>query len=103
MAKLVEAGKLTKAESRNHPKSNLLIRTIGNDETIKVDTFRVTLKKGGTLLLCSDGLWGDVTDDEIHRVSTQEENTAAVGECLVEMANKNGGKDNITVVVVKAL
>ena len=103
VAKLVEAGKLTKEDARNHPKSNLLIRTIGNDEMIKVDTFRVPLKKGGTLLLCTDGLWGDVTDDEIHRVCTLEENTTAVGDFLVEMANDNGGKDNITVVVVKAL
>lgn len=102
VAKLVEAGRLTKEEARNHPKSNLLIRTIGNDETIKVDTFRVSLKKGGMLLLCTDGLWGDVTDEEIHRVCTMEDNTSAVGDSLVEMANKNGGKDNITVVVVKA-
>ncbi|HYA86123.1 MAG TPA: Stp1/IreP family PP2C-type Ser/Thr phosphatase [Nitrospirota bacterium] len=103
VAKLVEAGKLTKEEARNHPQSNLLIRTVGNDETIKADTFRVSLKKGGTLLLCTDGLWGDVTDDEIHRVCTLEENARAAGDRLVEMAKEHSGKDNITVVVVKAL
>jgi PPM family protein phosphatase len=103
VAKLVEAGKLTKEEARNHPKSNLLIRTIGNDETIKVDTFYFSLKKGGTLLLCTDGLWGEVPDDEIHRVCNLEEKSTVVGDWLVEMANENGGKDNITVLVVKAL
>jgi serine/threonine protein phosphatase PrpC len=102
VAKLVEAGKLTKEEARNHPKSNLLIRTIGTDETTKVDTFRVSLKKGGTLLLCTDGLWGDVTDDEIHRGCTLQD-TTAVGDRLLEMAMENGGKDNITAVVVKVL
>lgn len=103
VAKLVEAGKLTKEEARNHPKSNLLIRTIGTDETIKVDTFRVSLKKGGMLLLCTDGLWGDVMDDEIHRVCTLKEDPIAIGDRLVEMAKENGGKDNITAVVVKVL
>ncbi len=103
VAKLVEAGKLTKEEARNHPKSNLLIRTIGNDETIKVDTFRVLLKKGGMLLLCTDGLWGDVMDDKIHKVCTEGDNTTAIGDCLVAMANMNGGRDNITVLVAKAV
>lgn len=101
VAKLVAAGKLTKEEARNHPKSNLLFRTIGNDETVTVDTFRVPLKKGGTLLLCTDGLWGDVADEEIQWVCAQEQDSVAAGDWLVDIATENGGKDNITAVVVK--
>jgi serine/threonine protein phosphatase PrpC len=101
VAKLVEAGKLTKEEARVHPKSNLLYRTIGSSEEIIVDTFRIPVKKKGTLLLCSDGLWGEVTDDEIHRVCSAESDVQAIGVKLAEMANENGGKDNITAVVVK--
>lgn len=103
VAKLVAAGKLTKEEARNHPKSNILIRTIGTDKTVKVDTFRVPLKKGGTLLLCTDGLWGDVMDDEIRWVCTREDDSVAAGDWLVDIAKENGGKDNITAIVVKVL
>jgi serine/threonine protein phosphatase PrpC len=103
VAKLVSAGKLTKEEARGHPRSNLLYRTIGNDEIVKVDTFQVALKKGGCLLLCSDGLWGEVADEEIHKVLTAGHDAKTVCARLVRMANDNGGKDNITAVVVKVL
>jgi serine/threonine protein phosphatase PrpC len=103
VAKLVAAGKLTKEEARNHPKSNLLYRTIGNEEIVKVDTFQVALKKGGSLLLCSDGLWGEVADEEIHKVFNAGSDAKTACARLVQMANKNGGKDNITAVVVKVL
>jgi PPM family protein phosphatase len=101
VAKLVAMGKLTKEEARNHPKSNLLYRTLGTDENIKVDTFKVDLKKCGNLMLCTDGLWGEVSDEKIHRVFISSKNARSASEELVRMANSQGGKDNITAVVVK--
>ncbi len=101
VAKLVAAGKLTKEEARNHPKSNLLYRTVGTDETVKVDTFRIGLKKGGNLLLCTDGLWGEVPDENIHKVCAGEKDAKKACARLVQMAKENGGKDNITAVVVR--
>jgi protein phosphatase len=103
VAKLVAAGQLTKEEARNHPRSNLLYRTIGNDETVKVNTYRVALTRGGTLLLCSDGLWGEVDEREIHRICAREERTDLICARLVQMANANGGKDNITVIAAKVI
>jgi PPM family protein phosphatase len=103
VAKLVAAGKLTKEEARNHPKSNLLFRTIGTDQTVKVDTVCVKLKKGGTLLLCTDGLWGEVTDEDMHRICTGEKDVVSTGTKLVGLANENGGKDNITAIVARVL
>ncbi len=103
VAKLVAAGKLTKQEARHHPKSNLLYRTVGTDETVKVDTFRVELKKGGSLLLCSDGLWGEVEDEDIYRICSTERTTKAACSRLVQMANDSGGRDNITVVAVRVV
>ncbi len=103
VAKLVVAGKLTREEARKHPRANLLYRAIGNEETVTVDTFRIDLKKGGTLLLCTDGLWGEVTDEDILRVCATEVDAKAAGDRLVQMANEHGGKDNITAVVVKVL
>ena len=103
VAKLVSAGKLTKEEARNHPKSNLLYRTIGTDENVKVDTFHVELKKGGSLLLCTDGLWGEVTDEDMHRVCALEKDLRAACSKLIQLANENGGKDNITAIVVRVV
>jgi len=103
VAKLVQAGKLTREDARNHPRANLLYRTIGNEDTVKVDTFQVPLKKGGSLLLCTDGLWGEVTDEEIHAIVKGESNAANACARLIKAANKNGGKDNITAIVVNIL
>jgi serine/threonine protein phosphatase PrpC len=103
VAKLVAAGKLTKEDARQHPKSNLLYRTVGTDDVIKVDTFRVGLRKGGSLLLCTDGLWGMVPDKELHTVCSTEKNIKKVCARLVKKANENGGLDNITAVVVKVV
>jgi serine/threonine protein phosphatase PrpC len=101
VAKLVAAGRLTKEEARNHPKSNLLFRTIGTDKTVKVDTVCVDLKKGGTLLLCTDGLWGEIADETIHRICTRERDIVSAGTRLVRLANENGGKDNITAIIAR--
>ncbi len=103
VAKLVDAGKLTKEEARIHPRANLLYRTIGMDESVKVDTFRIDLKKGGTLLLCTDGLWGELSDEEIYRICTSEKESDAICASLLKKANAMGGKDNITAVVVKVV
>lgn len=102
VAKLVAKGQLTKEEARNHPRSNLLYRTIGNDETVAVNTCTVPLKRGGTLLLCTDGLWGEVNDEEM-RLICDEERTDLICARLVQKANANGGKDNITAIAVKVI
>jgi serine/threonine protein phosphatase PrpC len=101
VAKLVAAGKLTGEEARNHPRSNLLYRSIGTDEHVLVDTFRVTVNRGDALLLCTDGLWGDLADANIRQVCAEEKDARTASEKLVKMANENGGKDNITAVVMK--
>jgi PPM family protein phosphatase len=103
VAKLVAAGKLRQEEARDHPRSNLLYRTVGTDETVKAGMFRVELRKGGTLLLCTDGLWGELEDGEIRRICTEEPYTEIVCARLVQRANANGGKDNITAIVVKVM
>jgi protein phosphatase len=101
--KLVSVGRLTKEEARNHPKSNVLYRNIGSETPIIVDTFEVPLKKGGNLLLCTDGLWGELPDEEIHRVFMTEKNAKRACTRLIELANESGGKDNITAIVVNVV
>ncbi len=101
VAKLVELGKLTKDEARTDPRSNLLLRTIGSEESVVVDTYRVPLARGGTLVLCTDGLWGELKDEDIRRICTEEQHTEVICARLVQQANANGGKDNITAIAVK--
>jgi serine/threonine protein phosphatase PrpC len=103
VAKLVAAGKLTREEARGHPKSNLLYRTIGSEENVKVDIFTIGLKKNGCLLLCTDGLWGEVSDEDIHQACATEKDIRTACAGLIRMANGNGGKDNITAVMVKVV
>jgi serine/threonine protein phosphatase PrpC len=101
--KLVSLGRLTEEEARKHPKSNVLYRTIGSDELVSVDTFQVPLKNGGSLLLCTDGLWGEMTDHEMHRIFAAGGDIRETCTRLISTANNNGGKDNITAVVVKVV
>jgi len=103
VAKLVELGKLTKEEARTDPRSNLLLRTIGSEESVTVDTYRIPLARGGSLVLCTDGLWGELDDDEIRGICAGEQYTELSCARLVQRANANGGKDNITAIVVKVV
>lgn len=101
--KLVSLGKMTREEARKHPNSNVLYRTVGSEGLPKVDLFKVPLRKGGSLLLCTDGLWGEVTDQAIHQIFTAEKDAKKMCARLIRTANENGGKDNITAIVVKVI
>ena len=98
--RLVEMGQLTVDEAANHPQKNVLYRAIGQSGVLDVDTFLVTIPPGEHLLLCSDGLWGMLSEEDITRiVRTSSSNQIACNK-LVEAANEAGGKDNITVVLI---
>jgi protein phosphatase len=101
VAKLAACGKLTHEEARHHPKSNLLYRSVGAEDAIRAGLFQVELKNSGTLLLCTDGLWGEVDDEDIREICSTEAYTETICARLVQRANESGGKDNITAIVVK--
>ncbi|HIU77449.1 MAG TPA: Stp1/IreP family PP2C-type Ser/Thr phosphatase [Candidatus Pelethocola excrementipullorum] len=99
IAEMVRIGELTPEEARNHPDKNIITRAIGTTEEIKIDFFDVKLEPGNQLVMCSDGLTNMVTDEEIYEaIQIQEGNKARK---LIDMANANGGKDNITVIIVE--
>lgn len=96
---MVRKGRLTPEESRIHPHKNLITRAVGVDAFVDSDLFQCTLADDDVLLLCSDGLTGMVTDEEITRiVGSAPTLQQAVGE-LIDRACENGGVDNITVVL----
>lgn len=101
VANLVAMGKISKAAAKNHPHSNILVRTVGKDFEVEIDIFRQELKSGDLLLLCSDGLWGEVDDTEIASVLLSASEPRAQVQALIRTANHNGGHDNITALIVR--
>lgn len=95
---LVEHGQLTQQEARVHPKRNLITRAIGADAAIEVDYDETPLPTGAVLLLCSDGLSSYVEENRIADVARMA--PADAPQRLIDLANANGGSDNITVLVV---
>lgn len=100
VARMVEQGRLRPEEARNHPHSNILLRTVGTERNVDIDIFRVELEPGDRLLLCSDGLWGEVEDSEMQALLNQHADTRACTRELIRAAHLGGGKDNISVVLV---
>lgn len=102
VGEMVRSGILTDEDARNHPKRNVITRSLGVQNTVVADTpfSPFKLERNDVFVLCSDGLTSVVADTEIGVVvATNPPKTAC--EMLVEMANQSGGKDNITIVVVR--
>ena len=100
VAEQVAQGMLTPQEAREHPRRNILTRALGTAPQVEVDTLVFPLEEGDVLMLCSDGLHGLVTDEELARVLGHEAPQAAA-QTLVDQANALGGHDNITVVIAR--
>ena len=98
---MVRMGGLDKASARNHPDKNIITRAIGAQDYIEPDFFDVELQEGNMVLICSDGLTNMVEDEAIYQILTESGSLKDRVEKLVETANRNGGKDNISVVVIE--
>ncbi len=97
--RMVEIGEITEAEALTHPQRNVLLRALGQNDPVKPDIQTFQFPRGGYLFLCTDGLWGQVSDDEIYRIVTTNTDVTIACHELVELANKNGGPDNISVIL----
>jgi protein phosphatase len=100
VAKLVEEGAISASEAENHPYQNVILYSIGSERNPRIDTFRVDLDEGDALILCSDGLTKHVNDAEIGDV-VRRAAPADATQTLIDMANERGGKDNISVAVLR--
>ncbi len=97
---LVEKGQLTEDEAKNHPNKNIITRALGVASYIDIDFDEREVSKGDTVLLCTDGLTNCI-DDDLIKLASSDKDFASLAERLTELANQNGGNDNITVVAVK--
>jgi len=99
--RLEELGQLTPEEAAVHPQRNVLYRALGQAEPFDPDVFTTPAPKQGYLLLCSDGLWGVVSEENLFQIVMDAETPSRACQQLVKAANAAGGPDNISVILVQ--
>ena len=99
--RLEELGHLSPADAANYPHRNVLYRALGQGELLEPDIFTIPFPSSGLLMLCSDGLWGVVSDQDLSRAVHEAPNLQSACQNLVTAANNAGGPDNISVVLVQ--
>ena len=97
----VRQGKLTPEQAEKHPQRSVITRALGPESSVEVDTFRVPARSGDLFLLCSDGLSGMVSDADMAAILGDSAPLDKTATALVDAANDNGGRDNITAVLFK--
>ena len=101
---MVRMGELDPEQARKHPKKNIITRALGAEKTVDIDFFDLKLEPGDVVLMCSDGLSNMVEDSQLREIiSDTSTDLDEKGRILIREANRNGGKDNIAVVLAQPL
>jgi len=98
---LVKTGQISKEDAEHHPRKNVLLRALGTEETVVMDTKTITFEAGDYLFICSDGLSNKVNEEEMQRILNHNGSLDEKAAELVTLANQNGGEDNITLAIVE--
>jgi len=101
--RLEELGHLNKDEVENFPHRNVLIRALGQGEVLEADIFTVPFPQPGYLMICSDGLWGVINEQDVLRIINEAPTLHRACQSMVEAANAAGGPDNITVILAQII
>lgn len=101
--RLEELGHLSKDEVDSFPHRNVLIRALGQGETLEADIFTVRFPQPGYLMICSDGLWGVISENDVIRIIGEAPNMHRACQSMVDAANAAGGPDNISVILVQMI
>jgi serine/threonine protein phosphatase PrpC len=99
--RLVELGQLSHEEAAIHPQRNVLYRALGQGEPFDPDIKTLSLPESSSLLICSDGLWGVIPEEEISALVQSEAPPEQICQALIDRANAAGGPDNITAILVR--
>ncbi|MBN2677681.1 MAG: serine/threonine-protein phosphatase [Anaerolineaceae bacterium] len=100
--KLIDTGEISEDEALSHPNRNYLYKAVGRDNSVKADIVTHVFRNDSRLLLCSDGLWGVVNENKIIKIVSKAKNIQIACDQLVAEANKAGGPDNISVILVES-
>lgn len=98
---LIQNGGITSEQARNHPQRHILTRALGSSESPEVAFAQIAYVPGDRFLICSDGLTGVISDEELAKILGSIDDLQALAEHLVDLANERGGPDNITVITVE--
>lgn len=99
---MLDAGELTPEEARSHPRRNVVTRALGTGGNAEAEYWMLPAEEGDRMLVCSDGLPSEVRDEAIVQILSEVENAQPAADALLQAALDNGGRDNISVVVVDA-
>ena len=99
---LVDEGKITQAEAREHPKKNIITKAVGISPSIEADKLILTLGSDESLLLCCDGVIAHLTDEDIHKIINDSPDPQSACQKIVDTANERGGSDNISLIILSA-
>ncbi|MFB6466591.1 Stp1/IreP family PP2C-type Ser/Thr phosphatase [Cytobacillus sp. Hz8] len=100
---LVRTGQISKEDAENHPRKNVLLRALGTEGAVEMDIKTIIFEDGDHVLLCSDGLSNKVSEEQMESILKKEETLEQKASELIELANENGGEDNITLVILEFL
>lgn len=98
---LVRVGQIKEEDAEQHPRKNVLLKALGTEEIVKPDVQTINWEKDDQLLICSDGLTNKINNNELQQILQQEGSIDAIGNKLVNLANKRGGEDNISLVLIR--
>lgn len=99
---LVDAGEITAEQANVHPRRHVVTRALGTGDETEADYWLLPVEEGDRILICSDGLTGELTDDHIFRILSTVGHPQDAVDALIQAALRNGGRDNVTVIVVDA-
>ena len=101
VAEMVRKGEIKREEARYHPQKNVVLRAISTRSVTIPDFYQLRVKPGDFILICSDGLSDMLDEAEMLKIIGEYEEISDIAEKMVAIANENGGKDNITLVLIK--
>lgn len=100
VSRLVEMGKITEEEALSHPRRNVLYQALGQGADLEIHIYTEKVQLHDTIILCSDGLWGEISPEKLKQVLKAAESPQVAVQQLIDIANAAGGPDNITVIIV---
>ncbi len=100
---LVKAGVISADEAKHHIDKNMITKAVGAENVISPDIFKIKIKEDDCILLCTDGLYGELSDTEIKRTFDKNMSMTDTVNLLVDAANENGGGDNITAICIRVM
>jgi protein phosphatase len=101
VSRLVEMGKISAEEALTHPRRNVLYQALGQGAEVEIHISSEKLQANDVVILCSDGLWGEIGEPAMKEILSHASDPAAAAEQLIDLANRSGGPDNITTIIIQ--